>query len=81
MRSAASVTLVDEIEQQLKQSLTRVQPDQEFVNHLHSRLQHPSQLSIEKRQSLGLGLLLITASLFSGIVFVFLMRLFRPASS
>lgn len=81
MRSAMTVTLVDEIEQQLKQSLTRVQPDQEFVNHLHRRLKHPSQLSVEKRQSLGLGLLLITASLFSGIAFVFLLRLFRPASS
>lgn len=81
MRQAVSSLLVDDIEQQLRQSLTRVQPDQEFVDHLHSRLKNPSQLSIEQRLSLGRGLLLVAGSLVSGILLLFLLRQLRLSSN
>jgi hypothetical protein len=81
MRATFSPNAVDDLEQQLKLSLKKVEPNPAFVDHLQIRLTNPVQLSVERRQSIGLGLLLIAGSFMSGIVLLLLMRQLRPASS
>lgn len=77
MRPAYSPIVVEDLEQQLKQSLRKVEPNPEFVNHLQDRLTNPIQLSVERRQSLGCGLLLIAGSFLSGLLLFLLVRQLR----
>jgi hypothetical protein len=81
MRPAYSPIVVEALEQQLKQSLRKVEPNPEFVNHLQNRLTNPTQLSVERRQSIGCGLLLIAGSFMSGVLLLLLIRQFRPAAN
>lgn len=74
---APSSPAVEALEQQLKVSLRPVQPDREFVDHLHSRLTTPSLTIIERRESVAFSLLLVAGALLFGIFFVWLMRQFR----
>jgi hypothetical protein len=81
MRPAFSLTVVEDLEQQLKQSLRKVEPNPEFVNHLQDRLTNPVQLSVERRQSIGCGLLLVAASFMAGLLVLLLVRQLRPVST
>lgn len=81
MRSDFKTAGVDELERQLMQSLRKVEPNPVFVDHLHTRLTDPSRPSIERRQSLGVSLFLVAASLISGILLIWLMRLYRPGAA
>jgi hypothetical protein len=81
MRPTYSPDIVEDLEHQLKMSLRKVEPSPEFVTHLHTRLTDPARMSIERRQSLGLGMLLVAVSCMSGMVLIGLLRLFRPAST
>jgi hypothetical protein len=81
MRLIFSSLYVDDLENQLKQSLRKVEPNQDFVDHLHNRLTNPSNLSIERRQSYGLGLFLVAISLLGGVLLVSLLRILRSASA
>jgi hypothetical protein len=68
MRSAYATVGVEDLEQQLKRSLRKVEPNPEFVTHLQIRLADPARMSIERRQSLGVSLLMIAASLVTGLM-------------
>jgi hypothetical protein len=68
---------VESLEDQLKQSLRPVKPDQDFVDHLHTRLKTPSTMILERRQNAAMGLLLVSSSLFIGIILVWLLRQWR----
>jgi hypothetical protein len=81
MRSAFSSEAVEELEHQLELSLRRIEPNPEFVDHLHSRLTTPVSMSIERRQSIGVGLLLTALSLTTGLFLLWLMRIFRPTTA
>jgi hypothetical protein len=81
MRPAFSPVVVEDLEQQLKQSLRKIEPNPEFVNHLQDRLTNPVQLSVERRQSIGCGLLLIAGSFMSGVLLLLLVRQFRPTAT
>ena len=71
-------TVSDELlEAQLKQSLRPVQPNKDFVNHLQTRLTTPNPMTIERRQTTGLSLLLVSFSLLSGALIILLMRQIR----
>lgn len=78
MRPAVSPEAVNTLEQQLKLSLRKVEPNPEFVTHLHTRLTDPSRMGIERRQSVGFGLLLFAASFLSGMFLIWLLRQNRP---
>ncbi len=65
------------LEDQLKRSLRRVQPDPDFVGHLHTRLTTPPAMIIERRQDAALGLILLALSLLSGLFLVWLLRQLR----
>ncbi len=67
------------LENQLKRSLRPVEPNPEFVGHLHSRLVTPVEMTIERRQNAALGLFLVALSLMSGVFLIWLMRQFRAA--
>jgi hypothetical protein len=69
----------DNLENQLKLSLKRIQPNPEFVGHLHNRLTTPVAMTIERRQNAALGLFLIAFSLLSGVFLIWLLRQFRAA--
>lgn len=69
---------VDDLEQQLKLSLRRVDPNPKFVDHLHDRLTTPSQFIIEHRHSIGIELALVAISLFAGILLIWLLRELFP---
>lgn len=71
-----SSQFVDDLEQQLKFSLRPVQPSPEFVNHLQHRLTSPPEMTVEREHKI-LGLLLVATSLFTGLIFIFLMRYLR----
>jgi hypothetical protein len=73
-----SPAIVEDLEKQLLFSLRPVQPSQEFVNHLQHRLTSPPAMTVEREYRV-LGLLLIAASLFSGLMMVLLMRRLRAA--
>ncbi|MBE0696137.1 MAG: hypothetical protein IH586_04370 [Anaerolineaceae bacterium] len=81
MCPAYSPVVVEDLELQLKQSLRKVEPNPEFVNHLQDRLTNPTQMSVERRQSIGFGLLLIAGSIMSGMLLLLLVRLLRPAAN
>jgi len=81
MRSAYSFDEVEDLEHQLELSLRRVEPNPDFVNHLHNRLTTPIGMSIERRQSVGLGLLLTALSLTTGFLLIRLMKHLRNASA
>jgi len=80
MRATLSSSMGD-LESQLQQSLRKVVPNQEFIEHLHTRLTTPETTSIEKRQSLGLGLFVVAASLLSGILVFWLIKLMRTGET
>jgi hypothetical protein len=69
----------ENLENQLKRSLRRVEPNPEFVGHLHNRLTTPVEMTIERRQNAGFFLLLMAFSLMSGVLLVWLLRQLRAA--
>ncbi len=69
----------ENLENQLKRSLRRVEPNPDFVGHLHNRLTTPVEMTIERRQNAGFFLLLLAFSLMSGVLLVWLLRQFRAA--
>lgn len=73
----ADETHVLSLENQLKQSLRPVKPNQEFVDHLHTRLTTPSYTTIERRENIALSLLLLAFSLLSGVFLVWSLRHLR----
>jgi hypothetical protein len=64
---------VENLEFQLKASLRPVQPNPEFVTHLHRRLSAPPTILLERR-STALSLLLIALALMSGVFLIWWMR-------
>ena len=68
---------VENLEIQLKRSLRPVQPDPQFVDHLHTRLRTPTTTVLERRNNLAFALLLAAFSLFSGVLLVVILRLLR----
>ncbi len=79
--SSHALDSVDSLEAQLMRSLRRVEPDREFVDHLHTRLSRPPDMILERRQHIGFSLLLIAVSFVSGAFLVWLMRHFRAATT
>jgi hypothetical protein len=77
IQTSAGFQDVESLEQQLMRSLRPVQPNRQFVDHLHSRLTTPVDTTVERRQHLGFSLLLIAGSLASGVFVVWLIRQFR----
>ena len=73
----ADETHVLNLENQLKQSLRPVKPNQEFVEHLHTRLTTPASMTIERRENVAFSLLLVAFSLLSGVFLIFFMRQMR----
>lgn len=71
-----SPVIVEDLEQQLHFTLRPVKPNQEFVSHLQQRLTSPPAMTVEREYRI-LGLLLVAASLFSGLLMVLLMRKLR----
>ncbi len=67
----------ENLENQLKRSLRRVEPNPDFVGHLHNRLTTPVEMTIERRQNAGFFLLLLAFSMMSGILLFWLLRQFR----
>ncbi len=67
------------LENQLKLSLQRVQPNPEFVGHLHDWLTTPSTTTIERRQNTALCLLLAACSLAGGVLIIWLLRQLHAA--
>ncbi len=76
---ANSPDIVNNLENQLKLSLRPVQPNPEFVGHLHSRLTTPAIMTIERRENAALGLLLVAFSLMSGVLLILFLRHLRAA--
>lgn len=76
--SSKSSIPVENLEVQLKRSLRPVQPDPQFVDHLHTRLRTPSITVLERRNSLACALLLAAFSLFTGMLLLLITRLMRP---
>ena len=76
---APSPAAVENLENQLKRSLRRVEPREEFVDHLHDRLTTPPAMTVERRTNTAVGLLVVAFSLLSGAFVVWLMRQFRAA--
>ncbi len=79
MRPTISAEGVEELEQQLALSLRRIEPKPEFVDHLHYRLKTPATMTLERRHSFGIGLLLTALSLTAGIFLIVILRQFRAA--
>jgi hypothetical protein len=69
-----STDLVEKLEQQLMESLKPVQPRTEFVDRLHTRLTTPQTILLERRESAAFGLLLVAASLLTGVLLIWLRR-------
>ncbi len=69
----------DNLENQLKRSLRRVEPNPEFVGHLHNRLTTPVEMTIERRQNAGFFLLLMAFSLMSSVLLIWFLRQLRAA--
>jgi hypothetical protein len=65
------------LENQLKHSLRRIEPDPAFVGHLHNRLLTPAEMTIERRHNTALGLLVLAFSLVSSILIIWLLRQLR----
>ena len=74
-----SFDAVESLEDQLKRSLRRVEPREEFVDHLHDRLTTPPPMMVERRTHTAIGLLVVAFSLLSGVLVVWLMRQFKTA--
>ncbi len=74
---APSPEAVEFLENQLKRSLRRVEPREEFVDHLYDRLTTPPSMTVERRTNTAVGLLVVAFSLLSGVIVVWLMRQFR----
>lgn len=77
--SANSPDAEKNLENQLKRSLRPVNPNPEFVGHLHTRLTTPVELTIERRQNAALGLFFVAFSLLSGVFLIWLLRQLRAA--
>lgn len=73
-----SPEIVENLEKQLKVSLRPVQPNPEFIDHLHNRLTSSPAMTLE-RQNTVLSLLLVAFSLLSGIILIWVMRHLRSA--
>jgi hypothetical protein len=69
-----SADLVEKLERQLMDSLKPVQPRTEFVDRLHTRLTTPQTTILERRESAAFGLLLVAASLLTGVLLTWLRR-------
>jgi hypothetical protein len=66
-----NVTEIDELEKSMQSSLQRVAPRPEFVEGLHRRLTDPMTPSVRfTRQYSSQFILLVLASILSGIIFV-----------
>jgi hypothetical protein len=76
-----SPAAVESLEQQLRLTLRPIQPDKQFVDHLHTRLTTSPAMTLERRSSTALGLLLIAFSLMTGVLIVGIIRLFRQPST
>ncbi len=62
------------LESMLTSSLSRVQPDPNFVQRLHDTLTHPAQLQIEKVKR-RVSILLVGSGLFVGALAVWILRI------
>jgi hypothetical protein len=66
-----NTTEIDELEKSMQSSLQRVAPRPEFVEGLHRRLTDPMTPSVRfTRQYSSQFILLVLASILSGIIFV-----------
>lgn len=74
-----SFDVVEGLEAQLKRSLRRVEPREEFVDHLYDRLTTPPPMTVERRTNTAIGLLLVAFSLLSGVLLIWLMRQLKAA--
>lgn len=79
MRATYTPEMVESLEQQLKLSLRPVQPDQEFVSSLQTRLTNPVRMRVERRESWAFAMLLVSASMLSGMFLIWLLRQLRPS--
>lgn len=61
------------LESMLSSSLSRVQPDPNFVQRLHDTLTQPAQLQIEKVKR-RVSLLVVSSGLFVGALAVWIIR-------
>lgn len=71
---------MESLEAELRRSLKPVKPSPDFVNHLQTRLAEPVTMTVERRNTAGLSLLLLALSLFSGVMIVWGMRRIRPGT-
>ena len=81
MRERYSIEDVEQLEKQLQYSLQRVEPDKKFVSHLQTRLASPSATTIERRNSIAFGMLLVAFSLLSGVLTILIVRQFRSSAA
>jgi hypothetical protein len=72
---------VENLEFQLRSSLRPVRPNPEFVNHLHVRLTTSPQMTLERRKTTAVSLLLVALSLMSGVFLIWWMRHMRSIGS
>ncbi len=68
---------VDILEKQLQNSLRPVRPNEDFVDHLHNRLASPVSMSVERRNNTAISLLLVSFSLLSGMLLIWLLNRLR----
>jgi hypothetical protein len=76
-----SPAAVDSLEQQLRLTLRPIEPDKQFVDHLHNRLTTSPAMTLERRSSTAFGLLLIAFSLMTGVILIGIIRIFRQPSA
>jgi len=72
-RSQLDALTVESMEQALERMLRPVQPSPQFVDQLHRRLVTPPSFIVE-RNSKAVGLLILAAGLFSGLVVLVIAR-------
>lgn len=80
MRTAFTMEMVDDLEQQLKLSLRPVHPDQEFVTTLQTRLSNPVTMQVEPSQPVAFAMLMIAFSMFTGAFLILLLRQLRRST-
>jgi len=73
----ATPDMVEDLEGQLRRSLRRVEPRQEFVGNLYDRLVTPPAMTVERRTNTAYGMLLAACSLLSGVILIWVLRQFR----
>lgn len=72
---------VETLEAELRRSLKPVRPNQDFVDKLQTRLAEPVSMTVERRSTAGLSLLLVALSLLSGVMIVWGMRRTRASAA